>query len=351
MKFLVFVEQREGQIRRASLEAVRLASRLAGGPVAAIVAGHGVADAARVLSKYGAEVVYVADRHELALYSSQGYASALDAARKAAGADAVLIAATAMGKDLAPRFAARNGVGVLVDVIDLQVEGNQLVAKRPVYSGKARATVDCGAAPLQVVTVRPNIFPADPKEDAAVPKIEMLDLGKLEIGARVTNVETTAGKELDVTEAAIVVSAGRGIKRPENWPILRDLVEAMGAGAAAGASRAPVDAGWIDHQYQVGQTGKVVSPTLYVAIGISGAIQHLAGMGTLKVIVAINKDADAPIFKVATYGVVADLFSFVPEFTKAVRAIKAEQRNEDKGGSAGPGDSPGRGFYADGRAQ
>ena len=152
----------------------------------------------------------------------------------------------------------------------------------------------------------------------------MLDLGELQIRAKVTEVQATGGKELDVTEADVVVSGGRGIKGPENWPIIRDLVDAMGAGAALGASRAVVDAGWIDHQYQVGQTGKVVSPTLYVAVGISGAIQHLAGMGTSKVIVAINKDADAPIFKVATYGVVADLFPFVPEFARAVRAIRSE---------------------------
>ena len=135
-------------------------------------------------------------------------------------------------------------------------------------------------------------------------------------------VEASESKEQDVSEADVIVSGGRGIKGPENWPIVKDLQQALHA--ALGASRAVVDAGWIDHQHQVGQTGKVVSPTLYVAVGISGAIQHLAGMGTSKVIVAINKDAEAPIFKVATYGVVGDLFQIVPEFAKAVRAAKAE---------------------------
>jgi electron transfer flavoprotein alpha subunit len=323
MKFLVFVEQREGKIRKASFEAVSLAARLAGGPVAAVIAGKDIGEAAKELGKYGAGKVYVADRDDLALYSNRGYVGALQAAKEKEAPDAVLIAATAMGKDVAPRFAARNDADVLADVMELHVEGDKLVGVRPLYSGKARATVEA-ASGLRIATTRPNVFAADRNDGAADPAIEALDLGSLEIRAKVTGITTSGGKELDVTEADIVVSGGRGIKGPEHWPIIRDLVAAMGAGAALGASRAVVDAGWIDHQYQVGQTGKVVSPTLYVACGISGAIQHLAGMGTSKVIVAINKDADAPIFKVATYGVVADLFPFVPELTKAVKAIKSE---------------------------
>jgi electron transfer flavoprotein alpha subunit len=324
MKFLVFVEQRGGKIRKASLECVRLAAKLSGGPVAAVIAGSGIGDAAGELGPYGAGTVYVADAPALELYSNRGYVGALEAAREKEGPDAVLIAATAMGKDLAPRFAARNDSGVLSDVMDLRVEDGRLVGVRPVYSGKARAVVDCGASKLQIATPRPNVFAAERDDAAPAPGIVPLDLGSLEIRAKVLAIEAAEGKELDVTEADIVVSGGRGIKGPENWPIIRDLVGALGETAALGASRAVVDAGWIDHQYQVGQTGKVVSPTLYVAIGISGAIQHLAGMGTSKVIVAINKDPEAPIFHVATYGVVADLFPFVPEFTKAVRALKSE---------------------------
>ena len=198
----------------------------------------------------------------------------------------------------------------------------RLVGSRPVYSGKVRAEVDCGAAKLQIATTRPNVFPAQAQDGAAEPKVESLELGDITPRAKVLRVETSESRELDVAEADIIVSGGRGIKGPEGWPVVRDLQQALGA--ALGASRAVVDAGWIDHQYQVGQTGKVVSPTLYVACGISGAIQHLAGMGTSKVIVAINKDPEAPIFKVATYGVVGDLFQIVPEFAKAVRAAKAE---------------------------
>ncbi len=322
MKFLVFIEQRDGKIRKASLEALSLARKLGGGPAAAVIAGKGVSALAKELGKFGAGTVYLADRDELALYSNKGYVGAVDAATKAANPDAVLIAATAMGKDLAPRYAARHDASVLADVMDLRVEGEKLVGSRPVYSGKARAEVDCGAAKLQIATTRPNVFPAEAQDGAAEPAVETLDLGEIAPRAKVVRVEVPESKELDVSEADIIVSGGRGIKGPESWPIVRDLQQALHA--ALGASRAVVDAGWIDHQHQVGQTGKVVSPTLYVAVGISGAIQHLAGMGTSKVIVAINKDAEAPIFKVATYGVVGDLFQIVPEFAKAVRAAKAE---------------------------
>jgi electron transfer flavoprotein alpha subunit len=322
MKFLVFIEQRDGKIRKASLEALSLARRLGGGPAAAVIAGKGVAALAKDLGKYGAGTVYLAARDELALYSNKGYVGAVDAATKAANPDAVLIAATAMGKDLAPRYAARHDSSVLADVMDLRVEGDKLVGSRPVYSGKARAEVDCGAATLQIATTRPNVFPAEAQDGAAEPAVQTLDLGEIAPRAKVVRVEVPESKELDVSEADIIVSGGRGIKGPENWPMVRDLQQALHG--ALGASRAVVDAGWIDHQHQVGQTGKVVSPTLYVAVGISGAIQHLAGMGTSKVIVAINKDAEAPIFKVATYGVVGDLFQIVPEFAKAVRALKHE---------------------------
>jgi electron transfer flavoprotein alpha subunit len=322
MKTLVFIEQRDGKIRKASLEALSLARKLSGGPVAAVLPGKGVTALAKDLGKYGAGVVYVADRDELALYSTAGYVGALDAATKKENPDAVLIAATSMGKDVAPRFAARHDSGVLADVMDLRLEGNRLVGSRPVYSGKARAEVDTGASKLQIATTRPNVFAAEADGAAADPKVEALEMGAIAPRARVVQVEVPESKELDVAEADVIVSGGRGIKGPENWPMIRDLQHALGA--ALGASRAVVDAGWIDHQHQVGQTGKVVSPTLYVACGISGAIQHLAGMGTSKVIVALNKDPEAPIFQVATYGIVGDIFQTVPELTKAVRAAKAE---------------------------
>ena len=324
MKFLVFIEQRDGKIRKASLEALSLARKLGGGPAAAVLAGKGVTALAKDLGKYGAGKVYVADREDLALYSNKGYVGALDLATQKESPDAVLLAATGMGKDVAPRFAARHDVSALADVMDLRVEGDRLVAWRPVYSGKARAEVDCGAAKLQVATTRPNVFTAEALEGAGAPepRVEALEMGDVAPRAKVVRVEASESKELDVSEADVIVSGGRGIKGPENWPVVRDLQQALGG--ALGASRAVVDAGWIDHQHQVGQTGKVVSPTLYVAAGISGAIQHLAGMGTSKVIVALNKDPEAPIFKVATYGIVGDIFQILPELAKAVREAKRE---------------------------
>ena len=320
---LVFIEQRDGKIRKASFEALTLGREVAakpGGALGAVVAGSGIAGLAPELAAYGAAKVFVADKPELALYSCEGYTAALDAAVTAFAPAVVLVPATSMGKDVAPRLAARRKVGLLSDVMSLEVEGGRLVATRLVYSGKARATVTADpAAALQIATPRPNVFPAS-KGVAGAGEVVALDVVP-KIRAKVVKVETAEAGEIDVAEADKIVSGGRGIKGPENWPILRALCHEMGA--ALGASRAAVDAGWIGHEHQVGQTGKVVSPTLYVACGISGAIQHMAGMGSSKVIVAINKDADAPIFKVATYGIVGDLFQIVPALTEAVKKAKA----------------------------
>ncbi len=321
---LVFIEQRDGKIRKASLEALTLGRTLAGktgGSLAAVVAGSGISGLASELAAYGAATVYVADRPELTLYSSEGYVAALDAAAKAFSPSVVLVSATMMGKDVAPRFAARRRVGVLSDVMSLDVEGGRLTGIRLVYSGKARATVVPAAGALQVATPRPNVFPSSKADAPGAGQAVALGLGSLAIRAKVTKIAAAETGEIDVAEADKIVSGGRGIKGPENWPILKALCHELGA--ALGASRAAVDAGWIEHSHQVGQTGKVVSPSLYVACGISGAIQHLAGMGSSKVIVAINKDPEAPMFKVATYGIVGDLFQIVPALTAAAKKMHA----------------------------
>ncbi|MBK9090674.1 MAG: electron transfer flavoprotein subunit alpha/FixB family protein [Holophagales bacterium] len=320
---LVFIEQRDGKIRKASFEALTLGREVAaktGGALGAVVAGSGIAGLAPELAAYGAAKVFVADKPELALYSCEGYTAALDAAVTAFAPAVVLVPATSMGKDVAPRLAARRKVGLLSDVMSLEVEGGRLVATRLVYSGKARATVtaDPGAS-LQIATPRPNVFPAS-KGAAGAGEVVALDFA-VTIRAKVVKMDVAETGEIDVAEADKIVSGGRGIKGPENWPVLKALCHELGA--ALGASRAAVDAGWIDHSHQVGQTGKVVSPTLYIACGISGAIQHMAGMGSSKVIVAINKDAEAPIFKVATYGIVGDMFQIVPALTEAVKKSKA----------------------------
>jgi electron transfer flavoprotein alpha subunit len=322
---LVFIEQRDGKIRKASFEALTLGRTLAGktgGTLAACVAGSGIGGLVPEIAAYGAAKVFVADAPELALYSCEGYTAALDAAVSAFGPSILLVSATVMGKDVAPRLGARRKAGVLSDVMSLDVDGGRLVGSRPVYSGKAQATVTPAAgAALQIAMPRPNVFPASkagaPGAGEAVP----VSIGGAKIRAKVVKIEAAEAGELDVAEADKIVSGGRGIKGPESWPVLRALCHELGA--ALGASRAAVDAGWIEHSHQVGQTGKVVSPSLYIACGISGAIQHLAGMGSSKVIVAINKDPEAPIFKAATYGVVGDLFQIVPALTEAAKKMKA----------------------------
>jgi len=316
---LVFVEQRKGQIRAASLQAVSQARRLGAGEVSAVLPGSGIAGAAASLGAFGASKVFMADDPNLALYSAEGYAEVVAKACGQAQPTAILFAGTAMGRDLAPRVAARLGVGAIADATGLALEGDTLVVTRPVYSGKAVATVDTAGKRPQVVSLRPNVFAAEQVGGTA--EVVALDGLALSIRAVVKELLDTGGGELDVAEADIIVSGGRGIKGPENLGLIRDLARALGG--AVGASRAIVDAGWIEHKHQVGQTGKVVSPTLYVACGISGAIQHLAGMSSSKVIVAINKDPDAPIFKVADYGIVGDVFQVIPPMVDAIKALKA----------------------------
>jgi electron transfer flavoprotein alpha subunit len=319
---LVFIEQRNGNLRKASLEALSEAKRLASGAglaVDAVLAGHGIAGKAAELGKYGAGRVFVADEEKLALYSAEGYAAAVRAAVERSAPVALFMAATALGRDLSGRVAARLGWGCLADVVRVRIEGGAVVATRPVYSGKALATADGAGKPV-VVTLRPNVFPVVVGDGKT--EVEALPRATGDIRAVVREILAKEGGELDVAEADVIVSGGRGIKGPENFALIRDLAKLLGA--AVGASRAVVDAGWIDHAHQVGQTGKVVSPSLYIACGISGAIQHLAGMSSSKVIVAINKDPEAPIFKVADYGIVGDLFQVVPPLIEEIKKLKAE---------------------------
>ncbi len=313
---LVFVEQRGGEVRKASLQALSEAKRQ-GGPVSAVLPGSGVGDAAAGLGTWGAEKVYVADDANLGLYSAEGYAEAVVKAVELAQPTALFFAGTAMGRDLAPRVAARLGVGAIPDAVGLTLAGDRISVRRPVYSGKAFATADTAGNTPQVISLRPNVFVAEETDGTA--EVVALDGLSLSIRAMVKELVEAAGGELDVAEADIIVSGGRGIKGPENFALIKSLADALGG--AVGASRAAVDAGWIEHSHQVGQTGKVVSPSLYIACGISGAIQHLAGMSSSKVIVAINKDPDAPIFKVADYGVVGDLFDVIPPMVEAIKAL------------------------------
>ena len=313
---LVFVEQRNSEVRKASLQALSEAKRQ-GGAVSAVLPGSGIGDAAAGLGAWGADKVYVADDPNLELYSSDGYAEVVVKAVEQAQPSAIFFAGTAMGRDLAPTVAARLGVGAIPDAVGLALDGETFSVRRPVYSGKAITTVDTAGNTPQVISLRPNVFAAE--EAGGVGEVVALDGLSLSIRAVVKELLEAAGGELDVAEANIIVSGGRGIKGPENFALIKSLADALGG--AVGASRAAVDAGWIEHSHQVGQTGKVVSPSLYIAAGISGAIQHLAGMSSSKVIVAINKDPDAPIFKVADFGIVGDLFDVIPPMVEAVKAL------------------------------
>ena len=320
MSVLVFIEQREGRVRPVSREALGEATRIAaalGGPVMGVCAAAADPGLA-ALGEAGAERVLLAQHERLAAYDADGYTAAIEAAARAVQPGVLLFAASAMGKDLAPRVAARLGVGLASDCTAVETVGGAFTATRPVYAGKARQQVRFPRTPA-LLSLRPKIFAATSKPGASA-TVEPLEVALPPAPrARVVRHAVAPGAKLDLTESEIIVSGGRGLKGPENFPIVEELAEALGA--TVGASRAVVDAGWRPHHDQVGQTGKTVSPKLYVAVGISGAIQHLAGMSSSRCIVAINKDPDAPIFKVADYGLVGDLFEVVPALTAEIRKL------------------------------
>ncbi len=318
---LVFIEQRGGHIRKASLEALSEAQKhvgLSGGSVSAVIVGENIKGLAAEVSKYKPSKVYLVDGPEFGAYSAEGYADALTAAVKKADPSYVFAAQTAMARDFLPRAAARCDAPVISDVMSFVTDGGKLGPVRPMYSGKCYGEYEIKSS-LAFITLRPNVFSVASEDASHTAEIEELAVKPEKVRAKVMETHKAEGQKVELSEASIIVSGGRGIKGPENWAVLEDLCDVLGA--ALGASRAVVDAGWIDHQHQVGQTGKVVSPNLYIAVGISGAIQHLAGMSSSKIIVAINKDPEAPIFKHATYCVVGDLFEVIPKFTAEVKKL------------------------------
>jgi electron transfer flavoprotein alpha subunit len=315
---LVVAEVRSGSLKRSSLEAVSAAQQLAAktsGKVIAMAVGHGIDAAGQELADNGAAQVVLADSAELANFSGDAWARIVADQAKELGASAVLMAHSAMGKDLMPRVAALLDTGLVTDVTAVDHEGG-FCAQKPVFAGKALLKVNATRQPF-MATLRPNNFPAASGNGGG--EIQKIAPAAGDLMSVVKEVIAAATDRVPLQEARIVVSGGRGLKEAEHFKLVEDLAAAFGPGAAAvGASRAVVDAGWRPHSEQVGQTGKVVSPTLYIAIGISGAIQHLAGMRTSATIVAINKDKDAPIFKVADYGIVGDAFEIVPALTDAI---------------------------------
>ena len=320
---LAVMETRDGAIRKVSHELLAAARELAGatGSVDAVLLAADQPAEAEALRAFGADRVLVARHPDFARYSPDGFATTV--ASLASGHAVMLFAATATGKDLAPRVAAKLSVGLASDVTGLGLQDGALVATRPVYAGRAIQQVKLRATPA-IASVRPNAFQPRARDDSRTGAIESVSVPAFEARVTVQAVKAQEKAALDVTEAPIVVSGGRGLKDPANFKLLEELAEALG-NTAVGASRAVVDAGWRDHAAQVGQTGKTVSPGLYIAVGISGAIQHLAGMRTAKTIVAINRDKDAPIFKIADYGIVGDLFDVLPRLTEEIRKVRSER--------------------------
>jgi electron transfer flavoprotein alpha subunit len=313
---LVVGEIKDGVLKKISREMTSAGRKIAdaiGAQVEVLLIGDGAEKFAPELASVGADKVIVSGEKD---YNPEAYANIIAGVAKEKSAGIVLMPHTGMGKDYSPRVAVKLGAGIVADSVGFQMDGAKVIAKKPIYSGKAYANIKV-STDVQVFTVRPNS--QEVVEKSAAGAVEKTSVGAGDVKAKITGTELSGGNKIQLTEASIIVSGGRGMKGPENFPLLQELCDVIGA--ALGASRAAVDAGWISHSHQVGQTGKTVSPNCYIACGISGSIQHMAGMGSSKYIVAINKDPDAPIFKVATFGIVADLFEVVPALTKEFKKV------------------------------
>jgi electron transfer flavoprotein alpha subunit len=322
---LVFAETRGGELRKVAAEAVSVGRRLAdasgGGEVHALIAGPpGVAQKSDVLGRFGADVVLVVEHPALATFARESIAATIAARAKSAPYRAIVLGFSAQGRDLGPRLAAKLDAPIVSDIIDVEVAGDALTVKHPGYANKVVVTLTVTGSPV-TLSIRPSAFgaaekPRTPRVEAVAPALD-----PAAARVRVTQVVEGAKGRPDLADAPVIVAGGRGLKAPENFKLVEELADAFG-NAAVGATRAVTDEGWRPHADQIGQTGRQVSPQLYVAVGISGAIQHLAGMRTSKTIVAINKDKEAPIFKVADYGIVGDVLEVVPALTQAVREAK-----------------------------
>lgn len=319
---LAVTEIRDGQIKSINNEVYTAAMKLAGETnqsVTALILGSDLTALAETPAKFGIDQVVIVEDGKLAKYSPDCYAAAVSEVAKQKDAAVILMGATNMGKDLMARTAFNLNTTLAQDVTNFKVEGGKITFIRPIYAGKVYAEVQLTSSPA-IATMRPKAFRA--KENPVTANVEKLSMELPDPLVVVEEVIATTGGKLDVTEADIIISGGRGMKGPENWHLIEDLADAVGG--ATGCSRPVSDEGWRDHGEHIGQTGKTVSPTLYVACGISGAIQHLAGISSSKYIVAINKDPEAPIFKAADYGIVGDVFEVLPALTKEIKKLKGE---------------------------
>ncbi|TDL34371.1 electron transfer flavoprotein subunit alpha/FixB family protein [Jeotgalibacillus sp. S-D1] len=319
-KILVLAEAREGALRNVSFEAIAAGKKLSnGGEIVSVLIGEGISSLSQELVEYGADKVVTVEHDKLKQYSSDGYAQALLAAIEAESPDGIVFGHTALGKDLSPRIASKLGSGLISDVTSIEESGGKLVFIRPIYSGKAfeKKVVNGG---LVFVTIRPNNIDPLPKEEGRSAEVTSLNVDITDLRTIIKDVVRKATDGVDLSEAKVIVAGGRGVKSESGFEPLKELADLLGG--AVGASRGACDAEYCDYSLQIGQTGKVVTPDLYIACGISGAIQHMAGMSNSKVIVAINKDPEANIFKVADYGIVGDLFDVVPLLIEEFKKIK-----------------------------
>jgi electron transfer flavoprotein alpha subunit len=319
-KVITLAEVRDGSLRNVSFEAIAAAKTIAeGGEVVAVLVGESVQAYANELIYYGADRVVVVENEKLKNYTSDGFSQALMAVIDAEKPEGIVFGHTALGKDLSPKIATKLNSGLISDVINVEEAGGNLVFTRPIYSGKAfekKITTD----ELIFVTVRPNNIPALERDESRTGNVSSLSVDIKDLRTIVKEIVRKTAEGVDLSEAKVIVAGGRGVKSAEGFEPLKELANVLGG--AVGASRGACDAGYCDYSLQIGQTGKVVTPDLYIACGISGAIQHLAGMSNSKVIVAINKDPEANIFKVADYGIVGDLFEVVPLLTEEFKKLK-----------------------------
>jgi len=318
-KILIVAEVKNGEIKKNTLELLSFA-KSQGLENEAVLIGSGVSGQADILAGQGASTVYLGDDQSLEIYNTEQYTALVSDAILQSGATQVRLSSSEMGRDLTPRVAARQSVGALSDVTQLEISGDEITAYRPCMSTKVIQKCKFSKDGLRVISIRSGFFTAD-ETSPATAKTVSLSIPEGHTKLKVKEVQVEVSDEVELNEASIVVSAGRGVGGTEGCNFVKPL--ATDLGAAFGASRAVCDAGWLPHKHQVGQTGTMVTPNFYFALGISGAIQHLAGMSGSKVIIAVNKDPDAPIFKVADYGIVGDLFKAVPVLREEVQKLKA----------------------------